>query len=625
MIDDAYAVAYADIDWHELSTPASTTHDDIYWSRGQGLAEKEQVFVTSGYLRERWQEMGHAHFTVAEIGFGFGLNFLLTAAAWQSTRTAGAILNYVAFEKAPVSPADLSRLFATLLTGKNAALAQLADRLVSQYPTPASSGWHTLWVSTDICLILVIGDATRETGQLVGSVDAWFLDGFSPAKNPDAWQASLIHNMATHSAPGATVTSYSVAGQIRRDLASAGFQVTKQPGFGRKAEMLFARWPGNWRAAPLEPRRIAIIGAGLAGLHCARALRRRGFTVTIFEASEAALSGASGVPHLAVYPQLSVQAELGSLFSMAAFQYAVRESGATTIGRCQLADTAAARQRLQQIGSVLPDTFATYLNRAQMHEVLGQDTGHDGLHFAGGAFVSPAEFFHADLPQVTTGRMVTDLSAGHLVLAGGTRAEFETIVIATGAAPMPATDALGLRPVRGQAIVGDLGYAPPRAMIAGPLSVIPHRQSVLVGATYADGDSIEPRPEDTTELLTRLARLMDTSHFQPAAAYVGTRCTTRDRKPVSGPLPNWTALTDHCRAESSRQPFSAYEEGLYVFTGFGSHGATNAPLAAEDLARQISGEVACMGARWRARFNTARFALRDAGRKRELTNHLNEK
>ncbi|MCB1694089.1 MAG: tRNA (5-methylaminomethyl-2-thiouridine)(34)-methyltransferase MnmD, partial [Pseudomonadales bacterium] len=203
-----YYLPYARIDWQEAGTPAAPAYQDIYWSTGQGLFEKQHVFIDGNDLPARFEVLGRSHFTLCEIGFGFGLNSLLTANAFSQHAGDGAILNYIAFENAPVSPADLTRALSslTLPTGIDRhAFERHRQCLQDAWPMP-SPGYHCRWIDERICLTLILGDVNEALPELDAEVDAWFLDGFSPRANPEAWQTRLFGAMAERSRGGATAS-----------------------------------------------------------------------------------------------------------------------------------------------------------------------------------------------------------------------------------------------------------------------------------------------------------------------------------------------------------------------------------------------------------------------------------
>ncbi len=217
------------VTWDENNTPVSAQFDDPYYSRGDGQAESRYVFIAGNHLPARWD--GRSTFTVAELGFGTGLNFLETVACWLAfEKDLRPALTYVSFELYPLARPDLERAL-SVWDG----LDDLAAELVAQWP-PAP-GWSTIDIS-GVRLELGIGDAGPMLPDWNGAADAWYLDGFSPAKNPELWSAELMSAAFHHTAPGGTFATFTAAGWVRRNLSDAGFEVEKMPGFGRKRECL---------------------------------------------------------------------------------------------------------------------------------------------------------------------------------------------------------------------------------------------------------------------------------------------------------------------------------------------------------------------------------------------------
>ena len=214
------------LDWRDTdhgAVPVSLQFDDPFYSLQGGLAETRHVFLAGNGLPERFRDGFH----VAELGFGTGLNFLTTLQAFRETGRPGR-LRFTSFEAFPLAPAALAR-----------ALAPFARDLPVEVLTRVDD-----LQGPDFDLTIVPGDAALTLPGWAGLADAWFLDGFSPAKNPDLWTPQILAAVAAHTRPGGTAATYSAAGHVRASLAAAGFDVARVPGFGAKRHMTIARKAG---------------------------------------------------------------------------------------------------------------------------------------------------------------------------------------------------------------------------------------------------------------------------------------------------------------------------------------------------------------------------------------------
>lgn len=232
-----------DLEWLQGDVPRAEGFNDTYFSKAGGLAETRHVFLRGNGLPERFD--GCERFTIAEFGFGTGLNFLTTLAAWQE-RPSRPELTFLTFELFPMTGEQLARALAAFPE-----LQPLADELLKAWsPEP---GWSTLNIA-GATLRIGIGDARELIGDLrsgaaageepvIPPVDAWYLDGFSPARNPELWDADLLKAAADLTASGGTLATYTAAGWVRRNLQAAGFEIEKTEGFAGKREMVKGRKP----------------------------------------------------------------------------------------------------------------------------------------------------------------------------------------------------------------------------------------------------------------------------------------------------------------------------------------------------------------------------------------------
>lgn len=215
----------ARITWRDGDVPVSTRFDDPYFSLEDGLAETRHVFLAGNDLPARFRDGFH----IAELGFGTGLNLLAALHAWRAAGMAGR-LRFTSFEAFPMAPGDMHRA-----QGSFAELAGLACELA-----PHWTGGAQKIVLADLEFTLVEGDARDTLSPWQHKADAWFLDGFSPAKNPELWQPALIAEVAQHTVEGGTIATYTAAGFVRRGLEAAGFSVSRVAGYGRKRHMIRA-------------------------------------------------------------------------------------------------------------------------------------------------------------------------------------------------------------------------------------------------------------------------------------------------------------------------------------------------------------------------------------------------
>ena len=218
---------YPNLVWRNDRIPIAQKFDDPYYSLDNGFGEVRHVFLDSNKLSQRFKD----GFKIAELGFGTGLNFLSTLWQWRLKKQKGK-LSYTSFEAFPMKPEDMVK-----------AQSEFAE--LSSIRHEFSSLWSELLekgelIGSDYKLELILGDARRTIMNIDIKADCWFLDGFSPAKNPELWEKGLLNDVFRCTANKGTLSTYSAAGVVRRNLSSAGFEVKRISGFGRKRHMTLA-------------------------------------------------------------------------------------------------------------------------------------------------------------------------------------------------------------------------------------------------------------------------------------------------------------------------------------------------------------------------------------------------
>ena len=568
-------------------TPFASNYGDVYHSSGGGLEQARHVFLTGTGLPDRWQ--GQDSFTVLETGFGLGLNFLATWQAWRKAPKRPRRLHFVSVEKHPLRVADLARLLAPYPE-----LAMLTGELVAAWPLLVPGCQRLHFEDGALSLTLLFGDV-EELGQLVLHADALFLDGFSPARNPAMWSPGVMSILAGKAAPGARLATWSVAGEVRRNLEAAGFQVEKRPGFGAKREMLVGVWSGSGSAPGPPPASVAIVGAGLAGTSLAQRLAERGLHVSLFDAKPGPGLEASGNPVGVFRPLFTRDDNRGARFSRVAFLYAMhhwdRLAAAghnprwLSCGVVQIARDDAEAQKWAEILDDYPTEYIQALAADEIERIAGHELG--GYRVPLGGWISPPSVCAAQIasqaPRISTrfASVVTAIepcpSGWRLTLQGHSWApDYDAVILANANQATTFAPHLPLQPVRGQLSYLPSGSLPPiRQVIAREGYVTPAIDGIhVLGASYDQNDtSTEPHAQAHAGNLQRLAGLLpgweknfSADRLQGRVAF---RATTPDRLPIIGAL----------------------EPGLYAYTGLGSRGIVWSALGAELLACLITGEA----------------------------------
>lgn len=219
-----------DLEWREGVVPVSTRFDDPYFSLADGLAETRHVFLTGNDLPDRFRPGFH----IAELGFGTGLNMLAALIEWRRAGAEGP-LRFTSFEAYPLPAPDIARALRAFPEAETIA-APFLEQWAEGATTITMEGLEAR---------VIIGDARQTLPLWQGRADAWFLDGFSPAKNPELWDDALMAQVGGHTAPGGSFATYTAAGFVRRALEKAGFNVERRKGHGFKRHMTAGRLAGT--------------------------------------------------------------------------------------------------------------------------------------------------------------------------------------------------------------------------------------------------------------------------------------------------------------------------------------------------------------------------------------------
>ncbi|MBP6701529.1 MAG: bifunctional tRNA (5-methylaminomethyl-2-thiouridine)(34)-methyltransferase MnmD/FAD-dependent 5-carboxymethylaminomethyl-2-thiouridine(34) oxidoreductase MnmC [Halioglobus sp.] len=658
-------VTAADVGWTESGDPRSIAFGDVYYCGDNGLAESRFVFLQGNDLPGRWQDWPAGRFCIAETGFGTGLNFLLT---WQAWRAAAAPpdLHYISLDKYPMSRQDLARALAAWPE-----LESLAGQLIDQYPGLVPGQHRLLLEGGRVTLDLWWEDVAEVMPDLAGRgeplVDAWYLDGFAPARNEAMWRPRILEAVASLSRPGASFATFTAAGHVRRQLAGAGFNVARVPGYKKKRECLRGRLgqaveamvsaettPWDIPAAPTnKPDQVLVVGAGLAGCTVAAGLARRGVEVILLD--QGALAGAgSGNEQGILFTRLSRRHSTLTDFSLQSFGFSARfyrglfADGRLTEGLdgalCGSFHSCADPAEMDALAAALASVpeLAQVLAPAQAAALLGIDQPASGYWFPHSGWLHPGAVCRA---LATHSRIRLLEQCGEIRLnpcPGGWRAtdgrgrswEAPCTIIAAGtdSSRVAGLDWLPLRSIRGQTtrLPGNVDLGRLRAALCHEGYIAPARAGDhCIGATFHPNDTDpQQRVQDHQSNLDGLARAVpawrEMLQRQNAVALdgrVGFRCASPDYLPLIGPVPDRSAfLRDFAGLRGNARlviPLRGqYLPGLFLSTAHGSRGLTSTPLAGELLASQICAEPPPLSRELGRALAPARFIIRDLSRNR---------
>ncbi|KKJ77438.1 hypothetical protein WH95_06970 [Kiloniella litopenaei] len=658
----------AELEWRDDFVPVSTKYDDVYYSLANGLEESAFVFLEGIGGKGLWENKQNV--VIGETGFGTGLNFLVTWREWKKTSGPDQHLTFVSVEGFPL---DRDQLHKALEPWDG--LGGIREALVNAYPD-LSPGFHTVEFEQDnITLILLFGDVRDVLTKFTGKIDAWFLDGFAPNKNPDMWNAEVYELLAAKSKPGTKLASFTAAGHVRRGLEDAEFRIEKRKGYAFKRERIVGVFspdkidennerfhPGSlpWFDIPKtnsKPKKVAVIGAGIVGNCLAYSLSRAGVEVTLIDKASSVAEGASGNPAAVFEPKLMRNGTVLGQYLASCYLFALRfyEKLAEQTGldiwhhQCGSMDLIRDDKEIQRRQSfvssnVLPGDHFSIVDANRASEIAGIELASPGVWYPHAGCLNTATLARAltDKIDVRLNCKVTSLEQfteqgkckWKLSVSGsGEDLQFDSVVLANAfnVRNFAQSESLSVIMNRGQVsmclpnkisanlktIVNGSGYITPAI-----------RGQHVFGATFerlycydeAEERSVTTERHDHNlslldEIVPNLSTQIDATDLDGRTSVRGT---TFDRLPLVGPVYREEQYrTDYAGLKNGVKskplwPRGEYHENLFCAVGFGSRGFLTAPLMANYLVKLITGCNALpIPKDIRDAIHPARFLMRD--------------
>jgi tRNA 5-methylaminomethyl-2-thiouridine biosynthesis bifunctional protein len=658
-------VSPARIRWQENGYPYSLDYEDVYYSEGLALEESTHVFLEANKLAERWQKIESEDFTIAELGFGAGINFLNCCRLWCNTAPETSRLHYLASELHPFQSDDLKRLL-KLFPELDKFSPALLDNMPALCP-----GIHQREFSFGkyrVTLNLLYGDAREQLRRIMQKngfrVDCWFLDGFSPAKNPELWQKDLCQTVAALSKTDCSLSTYSAAATIKHALHESRFTVQRVKGFGRKRHMLKAVFQGILAHEAYKtdcytlPSRIKsktktalIIGAGLAGCSTAHALAKAGWQPTVIERQRSIAGGASGNNRGVVSCRVSLEPAVTDNFYLQAFLYAMNhyrqlsESASldwSSSGHLHLALDEQQQKRQQKLhASPCLKELTRLLDAHAASQVSGITLQQGGLYFPQSVSLNPQALCQAYLKdpniKVQLEQEALELAyqdhAWQVMGSSGPIASAPILIIANS------HDALSFTQTCHYPLLKNFGqldeYARPAAaelkcIISGRGYLLPHHEhKLLVGglnmATDYEYMSVDKGIKENLNLLQEISPdlVEELQSERPLNSRGGIRCSSPDYLPLLGPVEHYqncqerySDLSRNARGTNTEE--AILQPGLFINLAHGSHALSSTPLSAAYLAGIITGSPLPLTRQMVAALHPIRFLIRNLKRQKDL-------
>ncbi len=627
---------YADLSWKE-NTPISTLYNDVYYSSISGINETNYVFLEHNQLAKRFLELkDNEHFIIAETGFGSGLNFLATLNLWRSIVKTKAKLFFISFEKHPLKPIDLEKTLSNFPT-----LA--VKELLEQYYLPLQSG-HRLYFAPNVYLNLVIGDIKNTLNTQNFIANAWYLDGFTPTKNIDMWNISVIEEIARHSSPGTTFATFSANSMVRKLLIHHGFMVHKDKGFAKR-EMLYGEYTTPllhsndykpWFSVPKNTtNKIIIIGCGISGAATAYSLAKRGYDVTIYEKANELDSGND---QMILYGNFSGNYTPLLEISYSGYRYShnliksllTENVDYQACGVIQLAHNQTQLAQQQKIlASSIPKDFCYHIDNIEIERIAGIKIDcNSGLYYPYGVWLNPTNLIkqllrHSNIKLVLNSN-ITDInytdkwyiksnntvidSSSHLVLCNSHQLQ-----------QFKLTANLPIIKTRGQ--ISKLGTnLNLKSVICGKAYITPYNnRHHTLGATFktnvTDSTIInEEHIENINAIQSFIPHLY--SNYSQISGYANIRASCQDYLPMVGPVADYIEFKSVYQALAKDAKIKLdtscpYLPGLYLNVAHGSKGVLTAPFCGEIIADYIDNTPFAISVQLRQALHPNRFWVKE--------------
>ena len=569
-------LGFADLSWKD-NNPFSESYGDFYSSKKGSYAEAKHVFIEGNRLQEKFLNLeAETTFSIVEVGFGAGINFLTTCQEWLKEDKSNQFLDYIAFDKALFNIEDFKKTIKQCPE-----LKEVSTVYINNYPTNISGTQRIYFEDQRISLTLILGDIKSSLSYLTNAsnIDVWYLDGFAPDKNPDMWSKEIFKQMHLSSHKDTTFSTFTSARLVKNNLEQSGFIYELAEGFSNKRHMLKGKAQSD-KVKEGSKKKIAVIGSGIAGSILAYKLAQRGHEVDVYEQNEAACSGASGNDILITYPRLSAFDSPYARFCLHSFLFAssfydqLKTNAWHNSGVLLMSHDESSLKRQNSLLNARSDNeLFEELSHKEASKRAGLQLNNGGILFEKGGYIEPKALCQDLLSQKNINLKLSstvekiDLHNNNLkLIINGEVSEYQDVCLCAGYTSKELLSFSGLSPKRGQISYVDSskefenlkfpicasGYFSPKI-----------KGSHVLGSSYSDVTNDSVLEEEHISNKKKL-KVIHNFNVNIHGGNVGFRAVTKDRLPLVG-----------CN------------KGIYVNTGHGSRGSTSSPLCAEIIADLI--------------------------------------
>ena len=543
------------------------------------IDECEHVFIDGNNLKNRFRDLSpNSNFSIGEIGFGIGLNFLITCKAWLKYTEHNQVLEFYSFDKYIFALEDFNEFISS-----SSELKEYSEQLIKYYPKNIKGIQKISLFDGRISLNLIIGDIsdTQEYIKSMTYIDAWFLDGFSPSKNPDLWSKELINSIGNTSYESSTISTYTSSGLVKRNLIDSGFAVRRTKGFAGKRHMLKGDALSKVSSKQGYSKKVAVIGSGITGCILSYLLAQKGIEVDLYEQSDSICAGASSHELLVTYPRLSAHDSAYGRFNLLSYVYATnfyenlktqswKKTGVLILNHDE--DTARRQKALLERRS--DGKIYRHLNYAEASELSGIEVKYDGLHFKDAGYVLPNELCGfltgSEKINVFTNSKIENLSGDGMKTTFTIRDEhfeYDDVCLCTGSDSSELMNIDGFSTKRGQ--VSHLESIGKISRINLPICakgyISPEVSNLhIVGSSYSDHKHTDLTQEEHLSNLKKLQTILD-EDVKVKSGKVGLRAISKDHMPMVGK-----------------------KDGIFLNTCHGSRASVSAPICAEIISNLIT-------------------------------------